>query len=99
MLATIGIFLPSFVFVALLTRVVTAMRASELFDNVLDGVNAFAIALIAGVSVRLATDAVVDPLTALVAAAAGGVLWRTKLNSAWLIGAGATIGIAHTLLT
>jgi chromate transporter len=74
------------------------MRSSELFGNVLNGINVASIGLMAAVSVRLATDAVTDPLTALVAVAAGLLLWRTTLNSAWLIGGGAVTGIAHTLL-
>jgi chromate transporter len=98
-LATVGIFLPSFVFVALLTRVVRWMRASATFGAVLDGVNAAAVGLMAAVSLVLARDAIVDLLTAAVAAAAGLALWRTSLNSAWLIGAGAAVGLAHAWIT
>jgi chromate transporter len=93
--ATVGIFLPSFLFVALLTRLVGWMRSSPALGAALDGVNATAIALMAGVSVRLAGTAVVGPLTALITVVAGLALWRTKLNSAWLIGAGAAVGILH----
>jgi len=96
--ATVGIFLPSFLFVLLLTRVVGWMRANPTFGAALDGVNAAAIALMAGVSLQLAGDAVVDVLTLAIAAAAGLLLWRTRLNSAWLIAGGAAIGTAHTLL-
>lgn len=92
-LATVGIFLPSFVFVALLTRVVTAMRRSATFGAALDGVNAAAVGLMAAVGVELAADAVVDVLTGGVAVAAALVLWRTSLNSAWLIGGGALVGL------
>jgi chromate transporter len=95
--ATLGIFLPSFVFVALLTRLVGWMRASPTLGAGLDGVNAAAIALMAGVSLQLAGDAVVDAITVAIAAAAGLALWRTRLNSAWLIAGGATIGIIHTV--
>jgi chromate transporter len=97
--ATIGIFLPSFLFVALLTRVIGWMRATPTFGAALDGVNAAAIALMAGVSLQLAGDAVVDALTLAIAAAAGLALWRTSLNSAWLIGAGAIVGTIHAFLT
>jgi chromate transporter len=97
--ATVGIFLPSFLFVALLTQIVDRMRASSTFGAVLDGVNATAIGLMAGVSLVLAGDAVVDPLTVAIAGAAGLALWRTSLNSAWLIAAGAAAGILHTLAT
>jgi chromate transporter len=50
----VGIFLPSFVFVALLTRLVVWMRASLTFGAVLDGVNVTAVCLMAGVSAQLA---------------------------------------------
>ena len=53
----------------------------------------------AGVSLQLAGDAFVDALTLAIAAAAGLLLWRTRLNSAWLIAGGAAIGTAHVLLT
>ncbi|MGH9276246.1 MAG: chromate efflux transporter [Acidimicrobiales bacterium] len=98
-LATVAIFLPSFVFVALLTRLVTWMRASATLGAVLDGVNAAAVGLMAGVSAQLAADALVDPLTVALLAAAGVALWRTRLNSAWLIAGGAAIGIINTIAT
>ena len=97
--ATIGIFLPSFVFVALLTRLVGWMRANPTFGAALDGINAAAIALMAGVSLQLAGDAFVDAPTLAIAAVAGVVLWRTRLNSAWLIAGGAAIGSVHALVT
>ncbi|HEX2180125.1 MAG TPA: chromate efflux transporter [Actinomycetota bacterium] len=98
-LATVGIFLPSFVFVALLTRLVGWMRASPTFGAALDGINAAAIGLMAGVGAQLAGDALVDLLTIVIFAAAGLALWRTRLNSAWLIAGGAGVGILHTLAT
>lgn len=97
--ATVGIFLPSFLFVALLTRLVGWMRSSPMLGSVLDGVNAVAVALMAGVSARLAGDAVVDALTLAIAAAAGLALWRTRWSSTWLIAGGAAVGVLHTLAT
>lgn len=97
--ATIAIFLPSFVFVALLTRLVSWMRASATLGAVLDGVNAAAIGLMAGVTAQLAGDALVDPLTVVILVAAGVAVWRTRLNSAWLIAGGAVIGIIHVIAT
>jgi chromate transporter len=96
-LATVGIFLPSFLFVALLTRLVGWMRASRTLGAALDGINAAAIGLMAAVSVELAGDALVDAVTLAVLATAGVALWRTQLNSAWLIAGGATAGINHTI--
>jgi chromate transporter len=97
--ATLGIFLPSFVFVALLTRLVGWMRSSPTLGAALDGINATAIALMAGVSLQLAGDAVVDVLTLTLAAIAGLALLRTRLNSAWLICGGAAAGLLHNVIT
>ena len=97
--ATVGIFLPSFLLVALLTRLVARMRASATLSAALDGINAAAIGLMAGVGGQLAGDALVDPLTVAILVAAGVALWRTRLSSAWLIGGGALIGIIQTVAT
>jgi chromate transporter len=93
--ATLGIFLPSFVFVGFLGPIVRRMRASTTAGAALDGVNAAALGLMAAVLVDLAGDAVCDVLTGAVAAVAAVVLWRTKLSSTWLIAGGATLGLLH----
>ena len=97
-LATIGIFLPSFVFVALLTRIVDRIRDRAWSAALLDGVNAAALALMAGVTIQLGRAALIDPLTGALGVGALLLLWRTRLNSAWLIAAGAAVGAARTLL-
>jgi chromate transporter len=97
-LATVAIFAPSFVFVGLLTRITDKLRATAWTSVLLDGVNATALALMAGVSWQLARTAIVDPLTVAIAAVTLLLLWRTKLNNAWYIAGGALIGLAHTLL-
>ncbi|MEO3887845.1 chromate efflux transporter [Nonomuraea sp. B5E05] len=97
-LATVAIFLPSFVFVGLLTRLTGWLRSSGWASALLDGVNAAALALMAGVSYQLARTAVVDPLTAAIAALSLVLLWTTRLNNAWLIAGGAAVGLARTLL-
>ena len=96
-LATVAIFLPAFVFVALLTRIVDRIRNRVWSAAFLDGVNASALALMAGVTAQLAREALVDPLTVALAIAALAVLLRTRINSAWLIAAGSAIGLAATL--
>jgi chromate transporter len=95
MLATLGIFLPSFVFVALIHRVAPRLRRSPVTSALLDGVNVAALSLMAGVLVQLAQKALVDPLTWVITVAALAVLVRFKLNSVWLIVAGALIGLAR----
>ncbi|OUC07458.1 chromate transporter, partial [Litorilinea aerophila] len=92
--ATGGIFLPAFCFVALLNQIVPAMRRSPWTAALLDGINVAALGLMAGVTWQLAQAAVVDWLTGLLAVAAALVLFRFKLNSAWLVLAGGIIGLA-----
>ncbi|MCD0452405.1 chromate efflux transporter [Actinocorallia sp. API 0066] len=98
-LATVAIFLPSFLFVGLLTRLTDFLRSRPWTSALLDGVNATAFALMAGVTWQLAGSAIVDPLTAAIAAVTLLLLWRTSLNSAWYLAAGAAVGLAHTVLT
>ena len=97
-LATVAIFLPSFVFVGLLTRLTDKLRSSPWSSALLDGVNISALALMAGVSVQLGRSAIVDVLTAAIAVLSLVLLWRTTLNNAWYIVAGAAIGLARALL-
>jgi chromate transporter len=92
--ATAGMFLPAFVFVALSAPLVTRLRRSPLTAAVLDGVNVASLALMAVVTVRLATAAVVDPLTGLLAAASAVALIRFGINSAWIVLAAAAVGAA-----
>ena len=96
--ATVGIFLPSFLFVFLLTRLVDRLRRSPVLGAALDGVNAAAIGLMAAVGWQLAGDAIVGPATLVLFAASALVLWRTSVNSAWLLAGGAAVGVADRLL-
>ena len=96
--ATVGIFLPSFVLVALLARYVDRIRDRAWSAGFLDGVNAAALALMAGVTLQLGRVALVDPLTIALAVTALVLQWRTNLNTAWYIGAAALIGLARALV-
>ncbi|AKP58424.1 chromate transporter [Mycobacteroides abscessus] len=99
LVATIAIFLPSFVFVGLLTRLTDKLRSLPWTSALLDGLNTTALALMAGVTWQLGRAAIIDPLTAALAVATAVAVWKTKLNTAWYIAAGAAIGLAHTALT
>src|SRR5918998_888678 len=98
LLATLGIFLPAFVFVALTGPLVPRMRRWPLLGAMLDGVNVAAVGLMAAVLVVLTRDAVVDWFTLLLALAAALVLLRTRLNSAWLVLGGGALGIGYRAL-
>lgn len=90
--ATIGIFLPSFLFVGAITPLARRIRERVWTAALLDGVNASALGLMAGVTVQLAGEAVTDPLSFGLAAMTAILLWRTRLNSAWLVIGGALAG-------
>jgi chromate transporter len=91
--ATLGIFLPAFVFVALSIPLFERARRSPLVAAALDGVTAASLALMAVVAARLAFEAVVDPLTLCLAAACAALLWRTRVNPTWLILGGGLVGL------
>jgi len=96
--ATIGIFLPSFIFVALISPVVPRLRQSALLAAVLDGVNVAALGLMAGVTWELGRSAIVDWLTLLLAVVAAVLLFRFKLNSAWLVLGGGLVAVVYRFL-
>ena len=92
-LATVGIFLPAFVFVALLHPLVPRLRRHSWTAAMLDGVNVAAVGLMAAVTWLLGREAIVDPLTASLAVGAAFLLIRFRVNSAWLVLAGAIVGL------
>ena len=93
LLATAGIFLPAFVFVAASHPFIPRLRRSPTAAAALDGVNAASLALMAGVTVQLGRAAIVDGWPVGIALAAGAVLLLRPVNSAWLVGAGAMAGL------
>jgi chromate transporter len=93
LLATLGIFLPAFVFVALSIPLMARVRRSPWAGALLDGVNVASLALMAAVTVQLAASALVDPLTVGLALAAAILLVRFRVNGTWLVLGGAAIGL------
>ena len=93
MLATIGIFLPSFLFVAILNPLVPRMRDSVWTAALLDGVNVAALGLMAGVTLILGRAALVDIPTVLLALATAVLLFRFKVSTIWLVLAAGVIGL------
>ena len=96
--ATIGIFLPSFCFVALLARIMPHLRKAAWTAAFLDGINVAALGLMAGVTWQLGRAALIDPLTIGLAGVAAFLLFRYKVNSAWLVLAGGLIGLGVAYL-
>ncbi|MBV9789001.1 MAG: chromate transporter, partial [Chloroflexi bacterium] len=92
-LATLGIFLPSFILVAITNPWIPRLRSSAWTSALLDGVNVASLALMAAVTAQLGRAALVDALTIGLLVAAGVLLIRFKINSAWLVLAGGVIGL------
>ena len=92
--ATVGIFLPGFVLVAATRPLIARVRASPVTSAFLDGVNVASVALMAVVAVELGRAALVDAPTVAVAAIATLLLVRWKVNTTWLVLAGALVGAA-----
>jgi chromate transporter len=96
-LATVAIFLPSFVFVALSHPLVPKIRASLAAAAFLDGVNVAALGLMVAVTWQLGRAAIVDVPTTLLAVIAGVALIVFRVNSAWLVAAGGVVGVIVAL--
>jgi chromate transporter len=91
--ATVGIFLPSFFYVALLAPVLFQLRQSAWMAAFLDSVNVCAVALMAGVTFRLAADALRGWHDWAVALTALAVLLRWKVSPAWVVLGGGVVGL------
>jgi chromate transporter len=96
--ATIGIFLPAFILVAISGPLIPRIRRSATAGAFLDGVNVASLALMAVVSYQLGRSAIVDWLTVVLAVVSAVLLLRFRINSAWLVLAGAVAGIAARLI-
>jgi chromate transporter len=93
-LGTLGLFLPSFVFVALSHPLIPRMRQSPWLGSLLDGVIAASLGLMAAVTLQIARASLVDLPTILVALLSSLALARWRLNSTWLVVGGALVGLA-----
>lgn len=93
LVATVGIFLPAFFFVAISGPLVPRLRHSTVAGDVLDGVNIGSLALMAVVTVQLGMAAIMDATTIVLALASAVLLVCYRVNSAWLVLGGALMGI------
>jgi chromate transporter len=97
-LATLGIFLPGFVFVALTGPIIPRLRDSPVLAGLLDGANVASLALMAGVTWQLGRASLVEPIPALIALATLVLLFTTEINPAWLVLGGGSLGLAYHYL-
>ncbi len=92
MVATVGIFLPAFLFVGLLNPLISRLRASAWMSAFLDAVNAAAVALMLAVSVDIGRQVLLSWETLGVSAAAVVAVFVFRLGSVWVILGGALAG-------
>lgn len=97
--STIGIFLPSFIFVALLNPLVKKMRNSKLFSAFLDAVNVASVAIIISVCFSMGKDTITDWRTITIAVLSIALTFGyRKINSAFIVLGGSLIGYVLTLI-
>ena len=92
-LTTVGMFLPAFVYVAVTAGFLSKLRKSPVAGAFLDGVNASAVALMAYVGWQFTRAALVNIPAIALAIVSALLVFRYKVNSVWLVLAGAVAGI------
>ncbi|MDA0873627.1 MAG: chromate transporter, partial [Bacteroidetes bacterium] len=90
--ATVGIFLPAFLFVGILNPLIPRLRSSAWMSAFLDAVNAAAVALMLAVSVDIGRHVLLSWETLLVSAAAAVAVFAFRVGSVWIILGGAMVG-------
>jgi chromate transporter len=98
LIATLGIFLPSFVFVAISNPIIPKLRKSPWAGSLLDGVIVASLGLMAAVTFQLGQASLIDIPTLLIFLLSAVALLRFKVNSTWLIFGGALAGLLISLL-
>lgn len=91
-IATIGIFLPAFLFVAVSSALIPKLRRSEKARSFLNGLNVASIAIMGFAAFFFAKAAIIDWLSIVVSVVSAILLIRYKINSAWLVGMGGVTG-------
>lgn len=92
LIASVGVFLPAFIYVAITSPFLSQMRQSKPLSFFLDGVNVASLALMIVVCFNLASAMLTNSLAISIFVVSLGILWRFKVNSAWLILVAAVLG-------
>jgi chromate transporter len=92
LIASVGVFLPAFIYVAITSPFLSQMRQSKSLSFFLDGVNVASLALMIVVCFNLANAMLTNSLAISIFVVSLGILWRFKVNSAWLILVAAVLG-------
>ena len=95
--ATVGIFLPSFIFVAILNPLIPKMRKVKIITVFLDSINIAAVAVILGVSFEMIKETIIDWRMMLIAIISiVFVFLFKKINSALIVLGGGVLGYLLT---
>ena len=97
--ATLGIFLPAFLFVAVSGPLIRRVRQSQRASAALDGVNAGSLALMAGAVLLMVRPMATSPFALGIFLAASGLLIRTRVGAGWMLLAGAAVGLLYAHFT
>lgn len=97
LVATAGIFLPAFVFVALSVPLLPRIRQSKLAGAFLDGVTVASLALMLYAAALIARSTLPDPITIGIAVVSLAALIRWRINPTWLVAGGALVGLVRAL--
>lgn len=92
LVATAGIFLPSFLFVLILNPFIPKMRNSKILRYFLDSVNVAAVAVMLAVLIVMAKETLIEWQSISVAVVATFLVFRTKVSTIWTIVIGAVLG-------
>lgn len=97
-LATIGIFLPSFIFVAISNPLIPRIRNSPRISTFLDGINIASLGLMAAVTLQLGRASFIDPISIGIGLISAVLLLYFRVNSTWLVAGGAAAGLLTYLI-
>lgn len=98
-LATVGIIIPSFIFVMILNPIIPRLRKSKFLSKFLDSVNVSAVAVMLVVAVNLGVEVLIDWRTILIAIFSSvAFLTIKKINSAYIVLGGAVMGYVLSIL-
>lgn len=99
LVATLGIFLPSYVFVAISNPIIPKLRNSPWVGSMLDGVIVASLGLMAAVGWQLGITSIIDLATAILFFASLFLIMKLRVNSTWLILLGVIVGLVSYMLT
>lgn len=97
--ATVGIFLPSFVFVFLIHPFIKKLRSSSYLKYFLDAVNVAALGVMLNVTISMSIDSIIDWRTTLILILSGVLVFQfKKISSVWIVVGASFLGYGLNLI-